>query len=209
MILEHLEIYEGLRSVEGDRALAEFATVQLADEERRRAAEFEKLALTDPLTGLPNRRNVERWLEEAREQAEGAVGVAGQVSIAIIDLDHFKRINDTFSHESGDEVLRRVAVVLAESCLESDRLVARLGGEEFVQLGLGLTRAEALGGASRLLERLRCLCLDEIDPGLRITASIGVALGPAADPASLLKAADRCLYQAKRAGRNRIVLAAG
>ena len=73
-ILEHLEMYQLLRSVEGDRAVAEISTVQIADEERRRAAEFEKLALTDPLTGLANRRRVERWLAEAAQHADGEDG---------------------------------------------------------------------------------------------------------------------------------------
>ena len=126
--MEHLAVYEGLRSVEGDRALAEFNIVQIADEERRRAAEFEKLALTDSLTGLPNRRKAERWLAALTDQ---------QVSLAIIDLDHFKRINDEYSHDSGDEVLRRVGRLLFDCADRPDMLLARLGGEEFIQLCAG------------------------------------------------------------------------
>jgi diguanylate cyclase (GGDEF)-like protein len=199
-ILEHLEIYQRLRSVEGDRAVAEISTVQLADEERRRAAEFEKLALTDPLTGIANRRRVERWLAEVA-QAEGA-----RVSLAIIDLDHFKQVNDSYSHECGDEVLRRVAAALEQAGAATDALIGRLGGEEFVQLCLGVSRAEAIQRAEQLLHQLRTLSLDRIDPALRVTASIGIAFGDPAQPSQLLRAADRCLYAAKRAGRDQIVV---
>ena len=202
-ILQHLEIYELLRSVEGDRAVAEISTVQIADEERRRAAEFEKLALTDPLTGLANRRRVERWLAEA---AQGADGEDQQVSLAIIDLDHFKRVNDSYSHECGDQVLRRVAVALEEAGTGPDALVARLGGEEFVQLCRAIDRAEAVRRAEQLLLRVRMLSLAEIDPELRVTASIGIAFGDPSESAALLRAADRCLYAAKRAGRDQMVV---
>ncbi len=197
-LVEHLAEYEGLRSVEGDRAVAEFSTVQLADEERRRAAEFERLALTDSLTGLPNRRRAERWLAELTDHS---------VSLAIIDLDHFKRINDDFSHDSGDEVLRRIGQVLTDSVTGPDVLLARLGGEEFVQLCRGVSRADAIERAEQLMLALRGLQLDEIAPGLRVTASIGVAFGDPLDAPNLLRAADRCLYAAKRAGRDQIVIA--
>jgi len=199
-IREHLEIYQLLRSVEGDRAVAEISTVQLADEERRRAAEFEKLALTDPLTGIANRRRVERWLAEVA-QADGE-----RVSLALIDLDHFKRVNDCYSHECGDEVLRRVAAALEDAGAGPDALIGRLGGEEFVQLYRGADRAEAIRRGEELLRRLRALPLDRIDPELRITASIGLAFGDPALPSELLRAADRCLYAAKRAGRDQIVV---
>ena len=199
-IVEHLEIYQRLRSVEGDRAVAEISTVQLADEERRRAAEFEKLALTDPLTGIANRRRVERWLAELAQPG------GERVSVAIIDLDHFKRVNDSFSHECGDEVLRRVAATLEEAGAGPDVLIGRLGGEEFVQLCRGASRAEAIQRAEQLLLRLRMLSLDVIDPDLRITASIGLAFGDPAAPSELLRAADRCLYAAKRAGRDQVVV---
>ncbi len=200
-ILEHLEIYERLRSVEGDRAVTEITTVQIADEERRRAAEFEKLALTDPLTGIANRRRVERWLIETA-QADGDQ----PVSLAIIDLDHFKLVNDCYSHDCGDQVLRRVATALEEVGAGPETLIGRLGGEEFVQLCRGANRAEATRRAEGLLQRLRNLVLDEIDPQLRVTASIGIAFGDPAAPAELLRAADRCLYEAKRAGRDQVVV---
>ncbi|HEX2903166.1 MAG TPA: GGDEF domain-containing protein [Jatrophihabitans sp.] len=196
-IVQHLAMYEGLRSVEGDRVLAEFNTAQIAAEERRRAAEFEKLALTDSLTGLPNRRRAERWLASLGERP---------VSLAIIDLDHFKRINDEHSHDAGDEVLRRVGRLLADCGSGSEILLARLGGEEFVQLRTDADRAAAITAAQRLLAELRALPLDEVAPGLRITASVGIAFGNSADPSALLRAADQCLYEAKRAGRDQLIV---
>ncbi|HTZ43362.1 MAG TPA: GGDEF domain-containing protein [Jatrophihabitans sp.] len=199
----HVETYQALRSLEGDRTVAEFATVQIADEERRRAAEFEKLALTDPLTSLANRRQMERWLADTAQQG------AGPVALAIVDLDHFKRVNDSFSHEAGDEVLRRVGEALARAGSGTDVLIARLGGEEFVQLSRRAALDEAAGRAQALLAGIRELDLAVIDPALRITASIGLAVGDPAAPSVLLRAADRCLYEAKRAGRDRLVVEPG
>jgi diguanylate cyclase (GGDEF)-like protein len=128
------------------------------------------------------------------------------VSLAIIDLDHFKRVNDSYSHDCGDEVLRQVATALEEAGGGADALVGRLGGEEFVQLCRGTDRAEAIRRAERLLERLRGLNLDAVAEGLTVTASIGIAFGDPAAPSELLRAADRCLYAAKRAGRDRMVV---
>jgi len=128
------------------------------------------------------------------------------VSLAIIDLDHFKRVNDCYSHECGDEVLRRVAAALEEAGAGPDTLIGRLGGEEFVQLCRGANRAEAVRRAEELLQGLRALPLDRIHPELRVTASIGIAFGDPALPSELLRAADRCLYAAKRAGRDQVVV---
>ncbi len=126
--------------------------------------------------------------------------------LAIIDLDHFKRINDTYSHECGDDVLRRVAEALQQARVGEDALIARLGGEEFVYLCGDADREEALRRAGLLLQTVQSLALDEVQAGLRVTASIGIAHGDPAEPPALLKAADRCLYAAKRLGRNRIVM---
>lgn len=207
MLTDHLDDYEKLRSVEGDRALAENETQLLADEERRRAAEFELLALTDPLTGLANRRRVDRWLHDVA----GSGDEKSPISVAIIDLDNFKRINDQYSHDTGDEVLRRVAAVLRDKYPDTvggRRLAARLGGEEFVLLWSELAAEVASGEARALLLTLRAACYDDIAPGLRVTASIGLASGHAAGAGpALMKSADLCLYEAKRSGRNRLIVA--
>jgi len=157
-------------------------------------------ATTDPLTGLANHRTFHERLraEAARSRRSGT-----PLSLVLLDIDHFKRVNDNFGHQRGDEVLRVVAAVLAEDGRASD-LTARLGGEEFALL-LADTDAD---GALAVAERLRAE-LEAVDiPGpRRVTASFGVAaLGADADPDELVRAADRALYAAKAGGRNRCVV---
>ena len=125
-------------------------------------------------------------------------------AIALIDVDHFKRINDTLSHAVGDLVLRQVAATL-QSRLRSGDLLARYGGEEFVVVFRGATLDAAIGACERLRAGLTERDWSSIAPNLRVTASLGVAQWTAAEPASeLLKRADAALYRAKQAGRNRV-----
>jgi diguanylate cyclase (GGDEF)-like protein len=202
-LLEHTAVYEAVRTIESDRVTAESETLQIATEERHRAERFEQLALTDPLTGLPNRRQVDRWL--------AATEVTRHV--AIVDLDHFKRVNDTYSHAAGDLVLQRVAEALQAAMFTVARdgggsRVARLGGEEFVVVWTGVHPDTVKNHAERLLDRLRATAFPEIDPELQITASIGLAFDrPHMTGSLLLSEADRRLYSAKRNGRNQVTYA--
>ncbi|WP_458525268.1 diguanylate cyclase domain-containing protein [Onishia taeanensis] len=157
-----------------------------------------QLALTDPLTGLPNRAQINRTLEEAITQRDA-------ISLAIIDIDFFKQVNDRHGHDVGDRMLRGVATVLATSIRDGD-LVGRLGGEEFMLL----MRATTLDAARRVTERLRMavasfqLPVDHHAP-LSVTISLGFTLGGKNDDAdSLYRRADRALYAAKHRGRNRV-----
>ncbi|WNC09875.1 diguanylate cyclase [Pseudomonas coleopterorum] len=158
-------------------------------------------ALLDPLTGLPNRAawNERLALEHGRLQQTG-MGLL----LAILDLDHFKSINDTYGHQAGDKVLKIIANVLRKG-LRGDDFIARFGGEEFALLMPG----SDLSGGSRLLERLRAAV--EQCPfhfkGERVTVtmSAGVAVFKSGENASqVLKRADQALYRAKEAGRNQI-----
>jgi diguanylate cyclase (GGDEF)-like protein len=158
--------------------------------------------VTDPLTGLANRRGFERFGE--RSWAENAQG-HHPLAVLIVDIDHFKQINDTLGHAAGDDVIRRLAEVLTRFTRAGD-VVVRLGGEEFVLLA----RVPA-GDAARLAERLRIMVEEALDP---VTVSIGVhevSPDPGDElPASLWHAvdiADQALYDAKRTGRNRICVA--
>jgi diguanylate cyclase (GGDEF)-like protein len=202
-LLDHVEIYEAVRSIEGDRATAESETRQVANEERRRAARFEQLALTDTLTGLPNRRQVDLWLK-----ARGA-----SLHIAIVDLDHFKRVNDNYSHAAGDLVLQRIAETLQGGMLSiardgSGSRVGRLGGEEFIVIWTNVDEESVTAHANGLLERIREVRFPEIEPMLVVTASIGLAFHRTQVSSSLLLAeADRSLYVAKDSGRDRVVFA--
>lgn len=158
----------------------------------------------DGLTGLYNRGFFEVLLErevlQARRHEES-------LAVALVDVDHFKRLNDTHGHLGGDEALRRLGWLLADSFRESD-VVARYGGEEFALL---LPRTE-LAAAWGLLERVRRRVEEESIPlgrgvRVRITVSIGVALWPhdGTGPEDVLAVADRRLYAAKHAGRNRVM----
>ncbi|MGB3392374.1 MAG: diguanylate cyclase [Stenotrophomonas sp.] len=176
----------------------------LAERLREQADAFERQAHEDPLTGLPNRRAFDEGLARdfARSQRSGQ-----PLCLVALDIDHFKRVNDTWSHSIGDQVLREVAQLLAASSRDSD-LPARLGGEEFALLLNDTTLEEA----ELVCMRLRGLFHSQrswagIDD-LRVTFSAGlVLLGPGdRTPTLLSQRADKALYQAKSEGRDRICL---
>ena len=162
-------------------------------------------ANTDPLTGAYNRRHLQARLGERIAPAEAAGrGAGGDNALLLIDIDHFKQINDHHGHDMGDAVLcRLVAAVSARK--RSGDLLFRTGGEEFVLL-LPQTTPEA---ALRVAEDLRLrLSQAELMPGQAVTVSIGVsALAPGQTAEAWIKAADVALYAAKRQGRNRVVVA--
>lgn len=178
--------------IERERARAR----QLASsnsELRRRAEDLARQASEDALTGLPNRREVDRLLA-LRPLA---------TTLALIDVDHFKRVNDTFSHAVGDAVLRQLALIMRTSCRPRD-VAARLGGEEFVVLYD--VNADAESAAERLRRSVEAFDWGLVAPGLRVTVSIGLAgAAEVSDGPDLLALADRRLYAAKGAGRNRVV----
>jgi diguanylate cyclase (GGDEF)-like protein len=162
----------------------------------------EEAAFTDHLTGLANRRRFERQL--AREIARTA-RYGHPFCLLILDIDDFKRVNDTFGHEAGDEAIRRLAKALQEGIRGVD-LAARMGGEEFAVLLTETAIARGLEVAERLRETIKAA---EI-PGVgSITVSIGVAESPscAQTTRELLGSADAAMYEAKREGRDRVISA--
>ncbi|MFU8821585.1 MAG: GGDEF domain-containing protein [Gammaproteobacteria bacterium] len=181
-------------------ALVEERTHKLSEKSR----ELERMATHDPLTGLHNRRYADEYLEERIAEFER---YGRDFALAIVDLDDFKRINDDFSHDAGDEVLRAIAGILAERCRETD-LVARYGGEEFL---LCFPEAD-MAAANEACEKIR-VAVESTEwgllvPGARVTLSVGVAtMRSGLSRRALLGIADRALYAAKSAGRNRVRLA--
>ncbi|MGC9669004.1 diguanylate cyclase [Planosporangium sp. 12N6] len=184
-----------------------------ADEARRSSRHYRDLALRDPLTGLYNRRFVDGQLPALLREAMAA---GAPLSIALIDLDHFKRINDTCSHQVGDQVLRTVAELLTAELEEmpgagDDTTVgafaARLGGEEFLVVLPGVGGADAVGRLDRLRRSVRSYPWRDLTGELPVTASVGVATAPGAGSgqSALLRRADHNLYVAKDAGRDRTV----
>lgn len=154
---------------------------------------LDQLARTDDLTGLMNRRALEQ---------EGARRMGGAAAI-VVDLDHFKQLNDQHGHGAGDHALRQVAELLRASLGDGD-LAARLGGEEFLVLIEGANLAKGVERAERLRQGVAAMRLKFEQRELGITASFGVATagGPAESWPSLLQRADSALYAAKQAGRN-------
>lgn len=164
------------------------------------ADRLDEASLTDPLTALGNRRRLHERLDlECARSAR----YAESLSLLLVDLDGLKQVNDVDGHRAGDALLRRVADIVAAELRQVD-LAARWGGDEFAVLAPRCDASEALA----LAERIRCEVQRRLLPA---TVSIGVAStgGASLDPEALLRAADVALYDAKRAGRNRVALAAG
>lgn len=168
-----------------------------ASEERLR-----ELSQTDPLTGLANRRRLMDMLDAAVQRAS-RYGVP--LSLVALDIDHFKHINDTYGHDAGDVVLRRLAQQMQEMVRKSD-LAARSGGEEFLILLADTPLERALGLAQRLRKAVAQLQFASIAQG--ITCSYGVAqYQPGDSVASLVHRADQALYQSKHQGRDQVTAA--
>jgi diguanylate cyclase (GGDEF)-like protein len=169
---------------------------------RREADLLREQAERDWLTGLHNRRYLARELDRrSRERRDN------HYSVAVLDLDHFKSINDAFGHDAGDRVLARVAALLLDHVRAGDAVV-RTGGEEFVVLMPGAEDPDAVACGERLRAVIAAEPWDAIADGLAVTASVGVATAPdGRELEALATLADRRLYAAKRAGRNRVVAA--
>ena len=169
-----------------------------------KSKQLEELALTDALTGLPNRRAIENW---ASTQLSSALRHSFPFWVVIADLDHFKQVNDTFGHEAGDTVLKTFSKIL-KRCSRRGDLCGRLGGEEFLLVLTYASQENALA----VIERIRTeLANTQFALGgctVAVTASFGLAGFAGAEKAStfgkLQALADAALYSAKRAGRNRV-----
>ena len=177
-----------------------------AREYRRRADALADVAMKDALTGVLNRRGLDEQLAVMQR-------ASAQVAVAMIDLDHFKRVNDTWGHAAGDQVLADLGQLFREHVRPRD-VVARFGGEEFVLLLAGLSTEEAVDVCERLRQRVELLDWSAVAPGLHLTISIGLAVNALSDVEdasvgikALLGPADAALYRAKAAGRNRVELA--
>jgi diguanylate cyclase (GGDEF)-like protein len=198
-------VIPGFYSMELAERLAVFAAqAGLALENARLYAEQQKLATTDGLTGLANRRYFDIELARELQRAERH---KRSTALIMIDLDDFKSYNDRYGHPTGDDLLRAIAMMLGQYVRTLDT-AARYGGEEFVLI-LPETQAEsACGAAERLRELVAQLPLSADNAKSRVTISLGVAVAPlhGLTPLELVEAADRALYAAKRAGKNRSCL---
>jgi diguanylate cyclase (GGDEF)-like protein len=184
-------------------AAADKEKSQLLEALRQQAQALARLASEDSLTALPNRRAFDEHLALAFERARRE---ESPLAVALADIDHFKLINDTWSHAVGDAVLRALADILRRH-VGGETFAARYGGEEFALLFTGASAADARSRCEALRREVEALDLSAIAPGLRVRLSVGVVLddGRAPHHEKLLSAADEQLYAAKRAGRNRVM----
>ncbi len=168
---------------------------------------LEAISMTDGLTGIANRRHFDAVLAREWNRAQR---FGNSLSLIMADVDHFKLYNDTYGHQAGDECLKQVAAVLSGRLMRATDLAARLGGEEFVCLVPDIPARGAMELAQGIVEAMRAAAIPHVSSLVAscVTVSIGLAtLTPTADlaPAALLEMADQFLYQAKHAGRNRVV----
>ncbi|HEX2217072.1 MAG TPA: GGDEF domain-containing protein [Xanthobacteraceae bacterium] len=181
------------------------AFVLLAMGKERAELGQKTLATTDALTGVSNRRG---FMQDAETVTHRQVKLGRPVAVFLVDLDHFKAINDRFGHALGDRVLRLFAQTCSANVRSTD-LVGRIGGEEFAVLLADANRDNAFLIAERIRLAFEAAALMVDDYELRATASIGVAIiqDPSDNLSSLLRQADQALYRAKTRGRNRVELA--
>lgn len=195
--------YMGLRSRQREAQARTRQALFETAEARQEAERFREQARRDPLTGLRNRRFID-------EQLSRLIGTDADLTVALVDLDHFKRINDQLSHDVGDQVLVQVAKILETelAAVSPDGFVARMGGEEFLMVLPGCPTQRAGRAVDSIRRAVGAYEWDGITQGLPVTISIGVACVSESEKATqpgLLSTADRNLYAAKHGGRDRVV----
>lgn len=207
---ERVPVLVNARVVQGDTPLIYWAIstaqqrdtlyqelVNLRNDLELRAEKLEVLSQTDELTGLMNRRAFVSRAQALIKQAQRHVM---SYSFFMIDIDHFKQINDQHGHDMGDEVLRRIGDILAKNSREHD-VLARIGGEEFAIITLTQSSDSPVKFAEKLLAAIRAETIE----GIAVTISLGGALSAKASFEQLYKSADILLYEAKNRGRNQLV----
>ena len=195
----HNELHSLKREAQARTRQAMFETAEAREE----AEHFREQARRDALTGLRNRRFVD-------EELPALIAAGGELSVAIVDLDHFKRVNDRLSHDTGDQVLTQVAKLLETelAAVAPDGFVARMGGEEFLMVLPGTDVPAAVWQLDGIRRAVGRYAWSEITESLPITISVGVAglwEAAAATQSAVLSVADRNLYVAKHRGRDRVI----
>lgn len=184
------------------RVSAALRVKRLQDELRLRNAELDAMSRTDALTGLPNRRHLQEQLLRVGSAARRHGSTFG---VLMVDVDHFKRVNDELGHESGDTVLQEIARRVTGAC-RLDDVAGRWGGEEF----LVVAPSTDAGGLAALGERIRQAASSApvvlTDRSLTVTVSIGAASNGTGDSDAAVRNADAALYEAKNGGRDRVVV---
>jgi diguanylate cyclase (GGDEF)-like protein/PAS domain S-box-containing protein len=197
------EVFETLQDSQKRLAVSVAAQIALSLANLRMRETLQEQSIRDPLTGLYNRRFMKEALDREVQRAKRG---RRSLSVALIDLDHFKHFNDSFGHEAGDEVLHAMAGLFCGHFRSND-IICRYGGEEFTAILPESTAKEAVVRANELRDRAKNLVLHYENRSLNtVTLSIGIAAFPenGTTAEELLRAADICLYQSKRGGRDRV-----
>ena len=201
--LDHLTDYERLERQRTTSQLRSQSQLFVTRTEAQAEAERHRYsAERDPLTGLANRRRLNRLLAELAPVEEPSTPFA----LAMVDVDHFKSINDELGHAVGDSVLVELAQILIAGVGDDD-VVVRYGGEEIVIVSPRTDGDDAASRCEQLGSRIEQHVWVDLPPGRRLTVSIGIASTPPADPERVVGAADRAMYAAKRSGRNQVRVA--
>jgi diguanylate cyclase (GGDEF)-like protein len=184
-----------------------YFSIRLMRQLKQAQQSLAEMAVTDELTGLANRR---RFFERLEEEMDRALRYGSDLPLIMLDIDHFKRVNDTFGHPVGDTVLAEVARLLTANLRTSD-IVARYGGEEFAVLIPGMDANEAARAAEKLRVVMEVNDLFMDGPSIKVTVSAGVAALKSLPAArrtrdQLIRSADQALYRAKGEGRNRVCI---
>jgi diguanylate cyclase (GGDEF)-like protein len=194
-------IEQKLKSEETERRARALSARRRLEQATRETERYRRLALEDSLTGLANRRQLDERLSSLLREAHSRGSV---VTVALADVDHFKGINDRFSHAVGDEVLRCVGEILRGHCRLGD-VAGRFGGEEFMVIFRSLDMRAAAEACERMRRAVESWDWKSIHPQLRVTLSVGLSSSASLDhPEGLIDAADHWLYEAKRHGRNQV-----
>jgi diguanylate cyclase (GGDEF)-like protein len=194
-------IEQRLKSEDTERRARALAARRRLDQASLETERYKQLAFEDALTGLANRRSLDDRLATMMREAHARGSV---LTVALADVDHFKGINDRFSHAVGDEVLRCVGEILRSHCRLGD-IAGRYGGEEFMLVFRGLDMRSSADICERIRRAAETWDWQSIHPQLRVTLSMGLATSTSfRDPQGLLDAADHWLYEAKHHGRNQV-----
>ena len=180
-----------------------FSSAELSDCSEIGLKEMERLALFDQLTQLPNRRYVDTFLENQIRDHQ-SLGIP--FGVMMLDLDFFKKVNDTYGHSVGDEVLKMVTGTF-QSAIRKNDFIGRWGGEEFVAVLRGVTHLELHTIAEKICRLVAQSSLTRGEDSLRVTVSIGCTMVLPTDNAyTLIQRADQALYTSKNEGRNRVTV---
>ncbi|MFN2310518.1 MAG: GGDEF domain-containing protein [Spirochaetia bacterium] len=201
----NMESHRGFAALVLERRASKKLTAEV-EERKRLEHELQHQATTDVLTGLPNRRGLQNVLES---EFDRCARYARPLGMLMIDVDHFKKVNDTYGHEAGDVVLQELSSMM-RGILRRPDSVGRYGGEEFIAILAESSEKQVVDAASRLIQQISHASIVVADTEIQVTVSVGASVRHPSDTSvdAVIRRADAALYRAKRSGRNQICIEA-